>query len=257
MKRYWNLIQYLFYIGLILTVVGLIMDFILMPIYVRYGQAIILPDTQGMEIEEATKLLENRGFKVITKEPKFATTLEPGHVYEQTPAPLSRVKTGRRVYLTPSLEERLLTVPDIIGLSQRNAYMKIERTGFKIDSIFYDFSNKILEGAVIAQSIPANLEAKRGTPIWITVSLGPRPDNFTVPNLRGKSLVNAKQLIVKAGLKDGNISYRLEEDLIPFTIIWQSINPGIKLKERTAVDLIVSITDIDQIPDPPEIMDEL
>ena len=77
MKKYWNLIQYIFYIGLILTVVGLIMDFILMPIYVRYGQAIILPDTQGMEIEEATKLLENRGFRVITKEPKFATTLEP------------------------------------------------------------------------------------------------------------------------------------------------------------------------------------
>ena len=233
------------------------MDFIVMPFYVRYGQEITLPDTKGMEVGEAAKLLENRGFKVITKDPKFTTALEPGHVYEQTPAPLSKVKSGRRVYLTPSLEERLLTVPDIIGLSQRNAYLKIERTGFKIDSIFYDFSNKILEGAVIAQSIPANLEAKRGTPIWITVSLGPQPDDFTVPKLRGKSLANAKELIVKAGLKEGNISYRLEEDRLPFTIIWQSINPGTKLKERTAIELIVSITDIEQIPDPPEEKEEL
>ena len=233
------------------------MDFIVMPIYVRYGQVIILPDTQGMEIGEAAKLLENRGFKVIEKEPKFTTALEPGRVYEQTPVPLSKVKTGRRVYLTPSLEERLLTVPDIIGLSQRNAYLKIERTGFKIDSVFYDFSNKILEGAVIAQSIPAKLEAKRGTPIWITVSLGSQPNIFSVPNLRDKSLVNAKDLIVKAGLKEGNISYRLEEDLIPFTILWQSIDPGTKLKERVKIDLIVSITDIDQIPDPPEENEEL
>lgn len=233
------------------------MDFIVMPIYVRYGQVKILPDTQGMEIGEAAKLLENRGFKVIEKEPKFTTTLEPGRVYEQTPVPLSKVKTGRRVYLTPSLEERLLTVPDIIGLSQRNAYLKIERTGFKIDSVFYDFSNKILEGAVIAQSIPAKLEAKRGTPIWITVSLGSQPNIFIVPNLRDKSLVNAKDLIVKAGLKEGNISYRLEEDLIPFTILWQSIDPGTKLKERVKIDLIVSITDIDQIPDPPEENEEL
>ena len=257
MKKYWNLIQYLFYIGLILTVVGAIMDFIVMPIYIRYGQEITLPDTQGMEVEEAAKLLKNRGFKVITKDPKFTTALDPGHVYEQTPVPLSKVKIGRRVYLTPSLEERLLTVPDIIGLSKRNAYLIIERTGFKIDSIFYDFSNKIFEGAVIAQSIPANLEAKRGTPIWITVSLGPQPDIFTVPKLRGKSLANAKELIIKAGLKEGIISYRLEEDRLPFTIIWQSISPGTKLKERVAIELIVSITDIEQIPDPPEEKEEL
>lgn len=233
------------------------MDFIVMPIYVRYGQEIILPDTHGMDIGEATKLLEHRGFKVIEKEPKFTTALEPGRVYEQTPAPLSKVKTGRRVYLTPSLEERLLIVPDIVGLSQRNAYLNIERRGFKIDSVFYDFSNKILEGAVIAQSIPAKLEAKRGTPIWITVSLGPQPNIFSVPNLRDKSLVNAKDLIVKAGLKEGTISYRLEEDLIPFTIIWQSIIPGTNVKERVKIDLIVSITEIDQIPDPPEENEEL
>lgn len=233
------------------------MDFIVMPIYVRSGQEIILPDTQGMLVEEAARLLESRGFNVVEKDPKFTTALEPGRVYEQTPAPLSKVKRGRRVYLTPSLEERLLTVPDIIGLSQRNAHLMIERTGFKIDSVFYDFSNKILEGAVIAQSIPAKLEAKRGTPIWITVSLGPQPNIFSVPYLRDKSLVTAKDLIVKAGLKEGNISYRLEEDLIPFTIIWQSINPGTRLKERLSIDLIVSITDIDQIPDPPEERDEL
>ena len=233
------------------------MDFIVMPIYVRYGQEIILPDTEGMVIEDAAKLLESRGFKVIEKDPKFTTAFNPGRVYEQTPAPLSKVKKGRRVYLTPSLEELLLTVPDIIGLSQRNAYLKIERTGFKIDSIFYDFSNKILEGAVIAQSIPAKLEAKRGTPIWITVSLGPQPNIFSVPNLRNKSLVNAKALIVKAGLKEGNVSFRLEKDLIPFTVIWQSINPGTKLKERVTIDLIISITDIDQIADPPEEMEEL
>ena len=257
MKKYWNLIQYLFYIGLILTVVGVIMDFIVMPFYVRYGQEIILPDTQGMEIEEAGKFLEERGFKVIEKEPKFTTAIKPVRVYEQSPAPLSKVKKGRRDYLTRSLEERLHTVPDIIGLSQRNAYLKIERTGFKIDSIFYDYSNKILEGAVIAQSIPAKLEAKRGTPIWITVSLGPQPNIFRVPNLRGKSLANAKGLIVKAGLKEGIISYRLEPDLIPFTIIWQSINPGKILKERVSIELIVSITDIEQIPDPPEEKDDL
>ena len=230
----------------------MIMDFFVMPAYVRHGQVVTLPDTQGMVIEDAFKLLESRGFIPIEKEPKITTVFDPGRVYEQNPSPFSKVKRGRRVYLTPTLEERLLVVPDIIGLSQRNAKLRIERSGFKIDSVFFDYSEKILEGAVIAQSLPPNIEAKRGTPVWLTVSLGGQPDHFKVPELRGKSLKTAKKMIAKAGLKDGEVSYRLGEDLIPYTVLWQSVKPGTRLNERLPVDLIVSITDLDQIPEPEE-----
>ena len=252
MKKYWNLLQYIFYTGLILGVIGIIMDFFVMPAYVRHGQVVILPDTQGMVMEDAAKLLESRGFIPIEKEPKITAAFEPGRVYEQNPRPFSRVKKGRRVYLTPTLEEQLLIVPDIIGLSQRNAKLKIDRSGFKIDSVFFDYSEKILEGAVIAQSLPPNIEAKRGTPIWLTVSLGGQPDHFRVPELRGKSLKRAKEMIAKAGLMDGKISYKLGEDLIPYTVLWQSVKPGTRLNKRLPVDLIVSITELDQIPEPEE-----
>ncbi len=114
MKKYWNVLQYIFYAGLILGVIGLIMDFFIMPAYVRHGQVVMLPDTQGMVMEDAATLLENRGFIPIEKEPKITTAFEPGRVYEQNPPPFSKVKRGRRVYLTPTLEERLLVVPDIV-----------------------------------------------------------------------------------------------------------------------------------------------
>jgi len=257
LKKYWNLIQYALYVGVILSVTGLLMDFIIMPLYVRQDQVVTLPDTQGMMLEDAITLLKDKGFNPIEKEPKLTATIESGHVYEQTPAPFSKVKKGRRVYLTPSLEESFITVPDIIGLSKRNASLFMERSGFKIDSIFYDYSNRIPDGAIIAQSLPPSIEAKRGTPVWVTVSLGNQPDNFKVPKLLGVSLSSAKEMVAKSGLTEGEINYRIDEELIPYTVLWQSLKAGTKLSERVSINLIVSITDVSEIPEPPDIEDEI
>ena len=257
MKKYWNLIQYALYVGVILGVTGLVMDFIIMPLYVRQGQVVTLPDTKGMMLEDAITLLKDKGFNPVEKEPKLTTTFEPGHIYEQNPAPFSKVKKGRRVYLTPSLEESFIAVPDIIGLSKRNASLFMERTGFKIDSIFYDYSDRIPDGAIIAQSLPPNIEAKRGTPVWVTVSLGNQPDNFKVPKLLGASLSSAIEMVAKSGLIEGKVNYRIDEELIPFTVLWQSLKAGTKLTERVSINLIVSITDVSQIPEPPDIEEEI
>ena len=243
--------------GVILGVIGLLMDFIIMPVYVRQGQVVTLPDTQGMELEDAITLLKDKGFNPVEKEPKLTTSIEPGHIYEQSPAPFSKVKKGRRVYLTPSLEEKFIVMPDIIGLSKRNASLSMERSGFKIDSIFYDYSDRIPDGAIIAQSLPPDIEAKRGTPVWVTVSLGNQPNNFKVPKLLGVSLSSAKELVAKSGLIEGEINYRIDEELIPFTVLWQSLKAGTKLTERASINLIVSITDVSQIPDPPDFEDEI
>jgi len=257
LKKYWNVIQYTLYVGVILSVFGLLMDFIIMPLYVRHGQIVTLPDTQGMPLEEAITLLKDRDFNPVEREPKLTSAFEPGLVYEQNPAPFSKVKKGRRVYLTPSLEERFITVPDIIGQSKRNASLSMERSGFKIDSIFYDYSERVPEGAIIAQSLPPKIEAKRGTPVWVTVSLGHQPDKFKVPKLLGKSLASAKEMVAKSGFIEGEIVYRIDEELIPYTVLWQSLRAGTLLKERLPIKLIVSITDVSQIPEPPETEEEI
>jgi len=257
LKKYWNLIQYALYVGLILGVTGVLMDYVIMPLYVREGQVVTLPDTQGMLLEDAMSLLKDKGFNPVEKDPKLTTAFEPGRVYEQNPAPFSNVKRGRRVYLTPSLEEKFITVPDIIGLSKRNASLSMERSGFKIDSIFYDYSERIPDGAIIAQSLPPNIDAKRGTPVWVTVSLGSQPDIFRVPKLLGKSLASAKEMVAKSGLIEGETNFRIDANLIPFTVLWQSLKAGTILKERVSINLIVSITDVSEIPEPPEFEEEI
>ena len=47
----------------------------------------------------------------------------------------------------------------------------------------------------------------------------------------------------------GKISYQQNEDLVPYTVLDQSIIPGTVLEEPTKINLVVSILDLQDIFD--------
>ena len=59
----------------------------------------------------------------------------------------------------------------------------------------------------------------------------------------------AKSELLKARLKLGKVSYQQNEDLVPYTVLDQSISPGTVLDKSTTIDLIVSILDLQDIFD--------
>ena len=75
------------------------------------------------------------------------------------------------------------------------------------------------------------------------------PDFFQVPQLFGLSMKKAKSELLKARLKLGKVSYQQNEDLVPYTVLDQSISPGTVLDKSTTIDLIVSILDLQDIFD--------
>ncbi|MFQ6618088.1 MAG: PASTA domain-containing protein [Fidelibacterota bacterium] len=225
-----------------MTAIGLTFDKIIMPLYTHHGQVLDLPDVTELKFEEARYILESKGFRAMKGDEKYSSYYPPGVVIDQNPPPYSTVKRGRRVYLTVSIEEELIPVPNLIGKSERGAKIEIKRVGLLLDSIRYDYSS-FPEDVVAYQSIPKGKKVKKGTPIEIVVSIGSRPDQFKVPYLIGKSLKNAEELIIKAGFKLGEIRYRVVPDLIPFTILNQSLKPGVIVSDRLKIDLIVSVTE--------------
>jgi beta-lactam-binding protein with PASTA domain len=59
----------------------------------------------------------------------------------------------------------------------------------------------------------------------------------------------AESELLKARLKLGKISYQQNEDLVPYTVLDQSIAPGTVLDKSTNIDLNVSILDLQDIFD--------
>ena len=66
----------------------------------------------------------------------------------------------------------------------------------------------------------------------MTISLGVPPNFFQVPNLFGLSKKKAIADLEKAGLTLGKVFYRQNEDLIPYTVLDQSISAETVLEKN-------------------------
>ena len=74
----------------------------------------------------------------------------------------------------------------------------------------------------------------------MTISSGRFPDRFIVPDIVNRNFKDAKKIIFQSGLTLGAISFELRGDLLPETVITQSIQPKIEVSQGDTINLIVS-----------------
>ena len=217
-----------------------VMDFVIMPWYVDLGDEIEIPDTVEKNVNEARNLLTKSGFRVIVADSVFDANFESGMVVEQMPLAYSTVKKGRNVYLTVSIGERPIIMPNLFGISPRDAELKLNSFKLKLQSTFYSYSDLYPEGAVISQSFPQGQEVKKNTAITITVSLGEKPTNRVIPNLIGKSFSAAQQQLRQLGVSLGQTQYEESSSYLPNTVLKQSLKEGTAIDEDSKLVLTVS-----------------
>lgn len=211
-----------------------------MPLYTHRGAEFELPDVTEMSFEQAKEILEVRGFRIITDGLQFNETYAESTVIFQNPPPYSKVKRGRRIYVTLSAGERMISVPRVIGLSERDAEFALRQSGLELGEVYYEYHNYHLNGVVFLQSIDPGMEVIKQTPVEITVSRGRLPSHFYVPDVVGKSYEAARRLILQEGLSIGTVTQEVDERLVPETVIRQSIEPGREVPQGEPIDLVVS-----------------
>ena len=216
------------------------MDAIVMPIYTHQGNEEELPDVTEISFAEARQILESRGFSIIKEAEKFDETYPESTVIFQNPPSFSRVKKGRRIYVTLSAGEKMILVPRVVGSSERDAEFVLRQAGLELGEVFYEYHRYHLKDVVFSQSIDPGMEVAEHTPVDITVSMGRAPDQFVVPDVTGKSLEEARRMLMRAGLRVGQVSREAVNNLVPDTVIRQSLNPGDEVSQGQRVDLIVS-----------------
>ena len=226
-------------IGLIILL-ALLFDFIVMPLYTFHGAERELPDVTEMELDEAVHLLRAKGFTVTREPDKFDPHIPTGTVIFQNPRPFTVVKKGRRVSLTISAGIRLVEVPSLIGLSERDAVTMLQKSGLICGEIFYRIDNFYPRGVVCDQDTIAEAQIPENSIVNFTLSIGSRPDHFVVPDVCMKGLDEAKKLIGRSGLHVGEVTFQVDTNLIPETVIKQSVPAGDELSQGDKIDLIVS-----------------
>jgi len=244
-----KIIQFLIAFGIVSFAIILIFDWFIMPSYVRQDKTLIVTDITGKNLNRALIELETEGYKGVVYDTVYTADVNPQTVVDQYPVAGSKVKPGRTIRLKISRSEKLIIVPNLVGQSRRSVEISLQQIGLRIDTVYTEFNPDYPKGTVAWQFPKSGDHIKKGMGLQITVSQGLPPDFFQVPQLFGMSMQNAKDLLTKARLKVGKISYQQNEDLVPYTVLDQSIAPGTVLNQTIQVDLVVSILDLKDIFD--------
>ena len=234
-------------IGIITVIIIILFELIIMPFYVRHGKSRALVDVTFMDIKSAMIMIKTSGFKVAVTDTIYTNEMEPNIVLDQHPEAGSIVKKGRTVRLKISQTDKLVRVPYIVGQSQRSAELLLNKVGLKIGAMSKEFSVTHPNGVIINQ-IPDSSEAlPKGYSIRVVISKGRSPSDIQVPTLFGLSKDAAELELHEAGLRIGKVHYKQNEDLIPYTVLDQSIKAGTILENSQSIDITVSVLDLQDI----------
>lgn len=242
-----NLIRiFLSIIGMIF-IFSILAEFIVMPTYTRQNQNRVMIDLKNRKLDDGIKLLKSENYRYEISDTLYTNKFQLGIIIDQYPKPNTRVKSGRTVRLKIAQPEKSVAIPNLIGQSRRSAELELNQRGLLIDTVYTEYNPEYPNGTIAWQYPKAGDRRKKGMGIQITVSKGMPPNFFQVPNLIGLSINQAKDLIFKSRLKVGKISYHQDQDLVPYTVLDQSIKDGTVLDASTIINLVVSVLDLQDI----------
>ncbi len=214
------------------------MDRLVMPMYTNYNTGITVPDVTHLSLEEAQELLTSKGFRHEIVAQRAHDAFPPNYVTDQTPDPEVIVKPNRKVYLTVNTSTRpLITVPDVINLSQRNAEIQLQNFGLRVGNISYESSR--FRSTVLRQSVRPGANVERGTVVDLVVSDGLGSRMVELPDIRGMRVAEGQQQLRINGLRIGSIRFEVTRNQEP-NIILDYDPKDSEVFEGTTIDLVVS-----------------
>ncbi len=162
-----------------------------------------VPEVADRAPADAQAALEQAGFAVVAKR-QFDETVPVDGVIGTDPAGGTDAPRDSTVQLLVSDGPAPVAVPDEGGKSFDDASQALTALGFTVARAD-DFNATVPSGKVIGTDPPAGQSAPRGSTVTIHVSKG--PEMVKVPNLVGKTLDAATQLLQSQGFQVDTQSY--------------------------------------------------
>ncbi len=113
---------------------------------------VMVPSVMGMAQAAAETTISVVGLTVGSILTANSTTAAAGNVISQSPAAGSSVSLGSTVNLIISLGPPIVTVPNVIGLTQDLAQSTIIAAGLIVGKVTFDYNDTVPAGNVISQS---------------------------------------------------------------------------------------------------------
>jgi len=203
-----------------------------------------VPDVTGLNIEDAQRLLTEAGFAVLVINEYSDIFAVDSVIYQDVAAGVS-LAIGSPITLTVSQginpyeagEQRLSTIPDLVGMSIDSALLAAGEAGFMVAVRSREYSYQFDMDIVMFQDLQPGTEVMSGNTIEIIVSLGVQI--ITVPELQFRPEGEAAQLLENLGLIV-NITHAYSETVASGLVISQTPPPGTTVEPGDVVNIVVS-----------------
>jgi len=194
-----------------LTLILLLGTLLWLKIYTHHGKTIVVPDLTGLTVEEVDDVTSSRHLRFEVIDSVFSMEMPRGTVIKQNPNPTSRVKKNRKIFLTTNaVNPEMVSMPQLIGLSFRQARLALQNAGLVQGAITYkpDFAkNNVLQQMHGDSVINQGTEIAKGAVIDLVLGMGLSSQTTRVPNLVGLGLAEATEIISDYYLNLGAITY--------------------------------------------------
>lgn len=131
-----------------------------------------------------------------------------------------------------------VTVPTLIGKDIKKGSAMLSELGLQIQEVKEVYSGQAPAGIILNQNPLPNSVVREGRRLYITVSKGIEGD--AMPNLVGKTMREAKILLMQQGLELGVVQYEFSELIQHDRIMAQSVQYGSKISSGEQVSLTIS-----------------
>ncbi|MCB0280880.1 MAG: PASTA domain-containing protein, partial [Calditrichaeota bacterium] len=224
----------------ILISLYIVIDRVVFPMYTRHGDEFSLPDLNEKSIAEAQHILDDFGATIIIKDSTYSALVPEGKILSQIPKAYSTVKYGRRVYISVSAGDRPRIVPNLLGLSLKQAEFKLLPLGVKIGTILRSYSTQYPSNTIMYQNIKEGESIAADETIDVTISLGENIVEVEIPNFIGLHISTIEKDMANKALIIEKVQGDTRENLTPGTVIAQSIEAGAKVDANTRIKLTLS-----------------
>ncbi len=174
-------------------------------------QDVTVPDVAGLSLQEADDALKALGLRIEVVDRQFSATAAAGIVLSQTVRSQTKVQKDSVIGVSLSRGSQLVSVPRLVGSSYTEAAARLAALGLKVQRS--DVTAQGAANSVIGQDPVENAQVQPNSVVKVTVSIG---DVVTVPDVRGMSLEQGKDTLLKAGLVIGQVSFQ-GKDRVPLS----------------------------------------
>lgn len=164
----------------------------------HHGQEIPVPDFTNMSVSQAEKEAHRCGIRIEVTDSVYVRKMDRGAVFSQVPKAGSGVKKGRRIQLTiNSIEPKQVSMPDLVGLSMRQAKAELISRGLHLGRLIYQediATNNVLKQLYRGRPIAPGRNINSGSTIDLVVGLGEDSQTY-VPDVIGMKYLRAVDAI--------------------------------------------------------------